>query len=154
MEIEFDSAQIPPQTDYEPLMVGEYVAAVVDSTVAPNSKNTGTLIKLKLQVLQGEAQGRITFANINFKHENELAQRIGQAQFSQLCRAVGLVGPVTDTCQLHDVPIRIRIGSRSDGKGVEVKSFAPFAQEAPQAAHQAAATNAPSGGKKEFPWKK
>jgi hypothetical protein len=104
----FDASKVDPQSDYTPLKPGTYPMWIVDSEVRPNKSNTGMIIDIKLEVTDGEGKGRQVRDFINFMHEKEQVQEIGQRQFSALCHAAGLSN-VKDTTELHHKPLVVKV---------------------------------------------
>jgi len=115
-QINFNAAEVPPQESITPIPAGVYLAQAVESDVVP-TKSGGQMAKFTFQVLQGPYANRKVFANINIRNANQDAERIGQSQLSALCHAVGLVGQLNDTAQLHLRPVMIRVKIRKDDTG-------------------------------------
>lgn len=98
--MDFDHTEVEI-SDFSPMPPGDYELQVVEADVKANSKGTGMILSLKVEVINPpEHQGRFVFANINFRHENPTAQKIGQEELSKLCKAVGLEGKLKDSDQL------------------------------------------------------
>lgn len=114
--ISFNSANVAPQESFTPIPAGVYLAQATDSDVAA-TKSGGEMVKLTFEVLQGPYARRKVFGNINVRNPNADAERIGQSQLSALCHAVGLVGQLNDTAQLHLRPVMIRVKIRKDDTG-------------------------------------
>lgn len=144
-QIAFDASTVAPQQSFSPIPAGVYVAQVVDSDLKPLKSGNGEGLSLTMEVLDGECRGRKVFANLNIRHTNPEAQRIGQSQLSALCHAAGVIR-LQDTTQLHNKPLRMRVKIRKqegyDDRN-EVSGFEPFAGSVPAvtpAAAPAAAT--------------
>lgn len=159
----FNAADVAPQESPAPIPAGVYLAHAIDSDVAP-TRSGGEMLKLTFQVLQGPFANRKVFANINHRNPSADAERIGQAQLSALCRAVGVMN-LQQTAQLHQRPVLIRVKIRKDDTGQygdrnEVTAYeaapgggpglpaafppATFPATAPQAFPPPAAQNAPT----------
>jgi hypothetical protein len=90
--LDFDATTIAPNTgDFEPIPNGRYALQVIEGDVRNNDGKTGVL--LKVQIADGEYQGRTFSQYYNIKHPNETAQKIGQGEFSALCHAVAVLQP-------------------------------------------------------------
>ena len=115
MLLTFDSSTVQPQqANFDPLPAGNYVAIVVDSDIKPTK--SGRALKLTFRIAEGPHMNRQVWANLNIENASAQAQEIAQAQLSALCHAVGVV-KLTDTLQLHDRPVRIRVKIRpADGQ--------------------------------------
>ncbi len=98
----FDATQHDTtQRDYEELPNGIYSLEIEASDVGPTKAGTGVILKTTNVVIAPEQfKGRKLFSTYNLENQNETAQRIGQAQFASLCRAIG-VSEIDDSEQLH-----------------------------------------------------
>jgi hypothetical protein len=106
----FNAAQVEPQqVTFDPVPPGNYVAIVTDSDLRPT--RSGRAIKLTFRIVEGQHTGRLIWANLNVENASAQAQEIAQKQLSSLCHAVGVIN-LTDTLQLHDKPVRIRVKVR------------------------------------------
>ena len=150
--IAFDASTVDPQNTYDPLPAGEYLCMVIDSDVKPTKNGNGHYAQMTLQVIDGEFNQRLLWDRINIQNQNQIAQEIGQKQLSALCHAVGVL-QVQDTEQLHNIPVVVKLGVKSDpqyGPQNEVKGYKAATEgskpvSAPQAAapvQQAAASGA------------
>lgn len=101
----------------------------MESDYKQNSKGSGMIVKARLEVLSGPYQGRNLFANFNVLHQNPQAQSIGQAQFSELCHALGEM-TVNDTEILHFRPmiaiVKVKPGDAQHAARNEIKGYKPF----------------------------
>jgi hypothetical protein len=91
---------------------GDYEFEIQVSDVKPNSKGTGTVLKMEI-FNTGNPDPTLKdlriFANINLTHKSAQAQSIGQGEFSALCAAIGETGVVEDSELLHYRPFPARI---------------------------------------------
>lgn len=168
------------QSDYSELPNGVYKLEIEASDVVPTKAGTGTILKTTMAVIAPEQyKGRKLFGSYNLENANPDAQRIGQAQFASLCRAIGL-DSVSDSEELHfrAFTAKIALGKPSkDGQypaRAEIKKYefpdlgdvpepsidanqpvrsAP-ANDNRQAAARPAAAAAPAGGARKNPWSK
>ncbi len=145
----FDANKVDPAQAFEPLPAGEYLAAIVDSSMNANSKGNGEYLKLEFQVLDGKHKGRKLYANLNMKNPNEEAVRIARAELSALCRAVGVLTP-GDSVELHNLPLVLKVGmeKRKDTGEMQnrIKAYLPRKKVAPPPAEQ------PAANQEEAPW--
>ena len=123
----FNTDEAPDrQTPIEP---GTYVANAIEADVVPNSKGTGTMLKLTWSITDGPSTGRRVWQNINIQHTNPDAQRIGQAELKEITAALGLAS-ITNTEPLLFKPLMISVASETsnqDGKTrTVVKKVAPY----------------------------
>jgi hypothetical protein len=131
-----------PQDDYvpdefEPLAAGVYAAKITASELATTKSGTGQLLKLTLQIMEGPNTGRMVWDALNIINGNAEAQKIGQRQFAQLRAALGL-GAVSDSEELHERPLRIRLKIEPGKDGFQprnrVSAFLPYSDPGPSAA--------------------
>ncbi|SKA20163.1 DUF669 domain-containing protein [Consotaella salsifontis] len=95
---------------YDELPDGIYELEIEASEVKENSKGNGTILKTTAVVLRPEEfKDRKFFDTFNLEHSNPQAQEIGQRQFAQLCRAIGVV-EVEDSEELHFRSYVVKIG--------------------------------------------
>lgn len=149
MLFNFNAANVEPQqTAFDPVPAGNYVAVITDSDLKP-TRSGGRAMKLTFRIVEGQYNNRLIWANLNIENSSAQAQEIAQKQLSALCHAVGVIN-LTDTLQLHDRPVRIRVKVRpaegeyaasNDVTGYEAVagSAAPAAQPSFAAAAAAAA---------------
>lgn len=107
----FDSTQYDTeQRDYSELPNGIYALEVEGSEVTQTKSGSGTILKTTMSVIEPEdLKGRKLFTTYNLENQNETAQRIGQAQFASLCRAIGIQS-VDDSEQLHFIRFVAKVG--------------------------------------------
>jgi len=87
---------------------GEYVLALIDSSLDENSKKTGTNLKLTFAVLDGENAGRRLFYSLCWTNPSLTAVRIAKEKFAQLIKACGK-SAIQATEELHDIPVNAKI---------------------------------------------
>lgn len=152
--LNFDARTVAPEAPRTPIPAGMYLVNIVESEVIL-TQNGGQMVKLVHEVLDGPQKGRKLWNNINYSHPSADAERIGQAQLSALCHAVGVM-TLDRTEQLHLKPVRVRVTIRPagpdkkgihrdeqneikgyeapSGPGAAAQAFAPPRQPAPAAA--------------------
>lgn len=151
----FDATQVEPTTSYEPIPAGWYVAMITESEMRDTMKG-GQMLQLRLDIVDGDHQGRVIYDRLNLVNDNTVAVDIAQRTLSSICRAVGVMQP-QDSEDLHDVPMRIKVAIRPASNGYEasntVKTYEPVKSAAPgvaQSKPQQAAPRAAARPKK--PW--
>ena len=123
--LSFNAEEVEPQTAFEPLPAGDYVGHIVGSEVKPTASGSGEYLKVEIEILSPGFSGRKVFDQLNIKNESAEAERIGRAQLSALCHAVGVMR-VTDSQQLHGKPFAIKLSIKEDaqyGKKNTVKGY-------------------------------
>ena len=105
----FDVTKVAPRQARDIMPAGNYLAQATASEVGLSGSKQATIVKFELTILAPEEfKGRKVFDNINVSHQTSAeATRIGQETLSQFCHAANV--PATDTTQLHNIPICIRL---------------------------------------------
>lgn len=137
----FDATTVEPSAPSGPIPAGTYIAQVIESDLKQLKSGNGTGLALTFQIIDGEFKNRRVWTNLNVKHSNPEAQKIGQQQLSTLCRCVN-VPKLTATEQLHNKPVRIRVKIRQDATYGDKNEIAGY--EAASGAMPVAATQAPA----------
>lgn len=141
--LNFDATTVAPDTGFDPIPAGEYVAMIVDSEIKPTKAGTGMYLQLVWEVCDGPASGRKIWDRINIQNPNQVAEEIGQKQLSAVCHAVGVLR-VQDSAELHEKPASIKVVVKP-GQGEylpsnEVKGYRALNGAAPVVAPRAAAS--------------
>ena len=155
----FDANEIEPQGSFDPIPAGWYVGMIVASEMKPTKTGSGEYLQLRIDIIDGEYEGRVLFDRLNLRNSNQTAVDIAQRQLSAICRAVGVMQP-QDSSDLHDRPLRVKVSIRPAGNGHdasnEIRGYSPIegsekqpAQAARTAPAAAAPAAKPSGRK---PW--
>jgi len=114
----FNANEVEPAGEFSPVPEGIYTSVIVDSEMTPNKAGTGSYLKLKIEIIEGEEKGRSVFEILNLDHPNEKAVNIAKATLSSICRAVNVMQP-KDSMDLHDIPFDCKIvitkGKDQDG---------------------------------------
>ena len=137
-QLQFNAAEVDT-TSRDAIPSGTYEAVVTDSETRATKSGTGMGINLTFEIIsEGPAKGRKVFAWINYENANAKAQQIGREELASLCKAVGVVN-LTDTAQLHNLPLMITVGvDRNDPTRNVIRAYkakaAQPAQRTPQAA--------------------
>lgn len=167
-QLNFDARTVAPEASRDPIPAGVYLAHITESDVVA-TKAGGQMLKLTHEILDGQCKGRKVWGNINVKNASAEAERIGQAQLSGLCHAVGVLD-LRDTSMLHMLPVRVRVSIRPAGpdrngvqrdaqnevKGYEAAGGAPaqpsFQQPAAQQQPASQAPRPPAAAPAQAPW--
>lgn len=111
----FNSAEVQPN-QFECIPKGDYLLRITDSDVKDNSKQTGQILNLTIEVADGQYQGRKLFDQINLSNPNEMAVKIGRERLSAYCHATG-VGVLNDSQQLHGIVFKGKVVIKVDKDG-------------------------------------
>ena len=145
----FDANQVEPNSSFDPVPAGKYLAVITASEMKPNKAGTGHFLELTFQIQEGEHKNRLLWARLNLDNPNATAMQIAQADLSAICRAVGVMAP-NDSVELHNLPlvIHVRCKKRTDTGEItnELKGFSK--KESPASAGDAPAAD------KTPPWKR
>lgn len=117
-QFQFDTNTAPKrENSYELMPAGFYTAQVIESEIVPLSSGLGQALKLTFEVLQDGYRNRKVWARLNIRHSGSPeAERIANEQLRELCESVGVVR-MTDTVELHNKPVSIRVKIREDKSG-------------------------------------
>ncbi len=135
----FNANEVEPNTPFEPLPAGKYLAAITASEMKPTKNGDGNYLQLEFTVLEGEYRDRKVWDRLCIHHPNDQTVKIARGNLSALCRAVGVMQP-RDSVDLHNLPILVSVKVRkrqdtgdltNEVKGYEAKGAA--GGQAPQA---------------------
>lgn len=117
-QINFNSATVAPSVAFEKLPDGEYPSVIIDSQMKDTKPKPGVApgqyLELTLEVIDGPAKGRNFWERLNLFNSNPKTVEIAQANLSALCHAVGKVGMVSDSAELHNIPLLVKVKNRDD----------------------------------------
>lgn len=97
--VPFSPATVEPATDFDVYPPGKYSVLIEAAEVKPTKTGTGHILKLTMQILDGEYKGRKLFDNINLQNPSAQCVEIGMRTLSALGRALSIAA-ITDTTQL------------------------------------------------------
>lgn len=150
----FNAEEVEPQGDFEPIPAGWYTCMITDSEMKPTKNGAGEYLQLRLDVIDGQYEGRVLFDRLNLKNENQTAVEIAQRQLSAICRAVGVMQP-QDSADLHDKPLSVKVAIRPASNGYEASNDIKAYSEADGGGTAAKSGPAKSGGgASKKPWEK
>jgi hypothetical protein len=160
----FDATQVEPQGDYQPIPPGDYKVHIIASEMVANSAQTGHMLKLELEILEGDQAGRKLFDRLNLDNPNSQAVEIAQRTLSAICHAMGKLS-VQDSEELHGqamiAVVKVDPPRSANGKDYgpsnSIKTYKALNAAAPAAkpatsGFKSAATA--SGGAATAPWKR
>lgn len=127
--LNFNAAEVAPETEYKPLPAGEYVAMIVESSLENTKAGTGQYLKMKFQIVDGEHKGRAIFDNLNINNPNQKAIEIARGRLSAICHAVNRL-QIQASEELHNLPLKIKVGlepnMNNDGFNNIIKAVMPL----------------------------
>lgn len=96
---------------------GTFIGVVRDTDVKENAKGTGDLMTGFVEVTKPESfKGRRIYLNINVRHDNPVAEKIGKEEFAKIAKAVGIPDDqeVEDTEDLEGYEFAFKAGPEKD----------------------------------------
>lgn len=106
----FDASVVEPQSAFEPIPAGKYLALISESEMKPTKTGRGQYLQLTFVVLDnGPYSGRHIWTRLNLQNSNRTAEDIAQRELSAICRAVNVLRP-QDSEELHNIPLTIIVG--------------------------------------------
>lgn len=118
---EFDASDVDPRQVFELLPVGWYTAMITASEMKATKACDGEYLNLTIQIVEGEYEGRLIWDLLNLNNPNEKAVDIARRTLSAICHATGEMR-VRDSSELHDKPMRIKIGLKPAKDGYEASN--------------------------------
>jgi hypothetical protein len=144
----FDANVVEPSAPREVIPAGKYKAVITKSEERPTKAQTGSMLVLTCQIIEGPHQGVSLMDRLNLNNPNKTAEEIAQRTLSAICRSVNVMMP-NESSDLHDKPMMITVKVKpAEGNyqaSNEIAGYEPCEGGAPAAAPAAAATP---------PWKK
>lgn len=119
----FDATAVEPQGDYTPVPPGEYKVQITSSEMVENSAKTGHMLKLEIEIIEGDQAGRKLYDRLNLDNPNAQAVEIAQRTLSAICHATGKLS-VQDSEELHMRPM-IAVVKVDPGRTVNGKEYGP-----------------------------
>ena len=144
----FDARQVDP-TAFPLVQQADYHLRIIDSSIEATSDQTGGMIRLVLECLDGPSVGTRFNLNLNLFNKNPQACEIAKKEFSAICHVTGIFN-IQDTAQLHGQVFLATVSN--DGQYNRVKNIRdnagnlPGKGTAPAALAPAATAPAPPMG--------
>ena len=133
-----DYQNAKPMDDFTPIPVGDYKAVITESEVKETKAKDGQYLNLKIEIIEGEYQGRIIFVILNLWNQNPKAVEIANRELATIVAAVNKPG-AQNSEELHNIPMTIKVGIQPGqgeyGPSNRIKNYLPYA--APAAAQDA-----------------
>ena len=146
----FNANEVKPNTPFDPLPAGKYLAAITATEMKPTKAGDGSYLQIEFTVLEGEYKERKVWDRLCLNHPNAQTVKIARGNLSSLCRAVGVMQP-KDSVELHNLPlvITVKVKKREDTGELtnEVKGYAKKDSAAGQPQQAPVTDNTP-------PWKR
>lgn len=109
-EFHFDSSQheADQRGGFDPVPPGWYPVMITESSFHQNSAGTGHYLKLRLDIVGPDYNGRVVFHNLNIDNPNEKTVQIANGQLSSICQAIGVLA-FNATEELHGKPFQAKV---------------------------------------------
>lgn len=120
----FDATQVEPQGDYTPIPPGEYKVQITSSEMVETKAGSGHMLKLEVEIIEGDQAGRKLFDRLNLDNPNAQAVEIAQRTLSAICHAVGKLS-VQDSEELHMLPMIAVVKVDPPRTGKDGKEYGP-----------------------------
>jgi hypothetical protein len=104
----FDATTVEPSAPREVIPAGKYKAVITKSEERPTKAQTGSMLVLTCQIIEGPHQGLTLMDRLNLNNPNKTAEEIAQRTLSAICRSVGVMMP-NESSDLHDKPMMITV---------------------------------------------
>jgi hypothetical protein len=147
----FDANVIEPSAPREVIAPGKYKAVITKSEERPTKAQTGSMLVLTCQIIEGPHNGVTLMDRLNLNNPNKTTEEIAQRTLSAICRAVGVMMP-NESSDLHDKPLMITVKVKpADGQYAasnEISGYEPCGDGA------AVAAPAVNSGAATPPWKR
>ena len=128
VQVNFNAGEVP-EDSFEPIPEDDYTLQIIRSEMKDTKAGTGQYLELRLQVLDEPYTGRLIFERLNLINPNEVAVRIANRTFADICNAVGVL-EVEDSEELHGIEFSAHVVISEDDGGEyppqnEVKKYYP-----------------------------
>ena len=142
-----DYQNAKPMDDFTPVPVGDYKAVITESEVKETKAGDGQYLNLRIEIIEGEYQGRIIFVILNLWNPNPKAVEIANRELATIVAAVNKPG-AQNSEELHNIPMTIKVGiqpgSGEYGPSNRIKNYMAYAAPAQAAPIQVETKPAPA----------
>jgi hypothetical protein len=106
----------PPENNFDALPAGKYLVAIDKAEVKESKNKPGNhYVSIQYSVVGADFTNRKIFEIINFKNDNEVAERIGTATLGELMRSIGVKEANTDAFIGKNLYVKVKIGKDVQG---------------------------------------
>jgi hypothetical protein len=157
-ELGFDLNSYEAQQGFTPPPPGDYTAAIESADIQPTANNTGKVMKLSVQIIEGPHQGKSLLHFLNIVNPSDKAEKIARQELAAIVEACGKPKSIQRTEELYGLPVRITVGIEKDNKGVDrariqrFSAYRPRSTAAPVASSPAAQSQSAANGDGSPPW--
>jgi len=148
--------EVEPMGNFEPLPADWYKCVITSAEQKPNSKKTGAYLELRIEVIDGQYQGRLVFDRLNLINPNSVAVDIARRSLASIAQAISV--DVKDSVELLDKPLMVKLAVRPAENGYdesnEVKGYDAARAVTSVGEGLGAVAPAASNGSATPPWKR
>ncbi len=148
--------EVEPMGNFEPLPADWYRCVITNAEQKPNSKKTGAYLELRIEVIDGQYQGRLVFDRLNLINPNSVAVDIARRSLASIAQAISV--DVKDSVELLDKPLMVKLAVRPAENGYdasnEVKGYDAAGAVTSVGEGLGAVAPAASNGSATPPWKR
>lgn len=122
---QFDASEVEPRHPNEVRPAGWYACYPSASEMKPAKNGGAEYLEIEFTVYEpSEFAGSKFYDRLNVEHSNPVVQEIAYRTLSSICHATGVL-VITDTEELHDQPLAIRISVTPGEIGDDGKEYGP-----------------------------
>ena len=115
-QLTFNANDVPPSEAFDLIPAGWQPAEATSSEMKTTKDGEGEYLQIEWTIIDGQYQGRKLWSRLNMKNRNATAVEIAQRDLSAICRSTGIM-TLTDSSQLHDRPIMVKVKVRKGTPG-------------------------------------
>src|SRR5699024_8869028 len=130
--------------EFTAIPAGDYQVEITEASLQDSKSGTGQYIKLRMDIIGPEYQGRVLFSNLNIRNQSEKAEQIGLQQLGDVIRAIG-VPTLRDTAQPVGAKLTVKVKVKDDpeygdanGKKNEIAAYKSMTGSKPPQANSSA----------------
>jgi len=112
--------EVEPMGNFEPLPADWYRCVITNAEEKPNSKRTGAYLELRIEVIDGQYQGRLVFDRLNLINPNSVAVDIARRSLASIAKAISV--DVKDSVELLDKPLMVKLAVRPAENGYDASN--------------------------------
>lgn len=112
----------------EAVPAGGYIAVIESSEYVSTKENTGKILKLTYQIIDGQMKGRKIFENLNLENKNKQAEQIARRTLNSIGVATG-IKEIKDSAMLHNIPMNLDVTVKENpeyGRQNRIKKHSPY----------------------------
>ncbi|HAD28592.1 MAG TPA: hypothetical protein DCF96_08000 [Rhodobacteraceae bacterium] len=146
--------EVEPMGNFEPLPADWYRCVITNAEQKPNSKKTGAYLELRIEVIDGQYQGRLVFDRLNLINPNSVAVDIARRSLASIAHAISV--DVKDSVELLDKPLMVKLAVRPAENGYDASNEVKGYDAAVTSVGEGLGAVAPatSNGSATPPWKR